>query len=215
MKPTYLYIKQHLITGLKYFGKTTQDPYKYLGSGTRWIRHIKKYGKDKVITCMVYGPFTDEESITKFALDFSQMNDIVNSNKWANLINENGLDGGDTGPRSEETRKKMSEAKKGIPKTEEHRRKMSEARQNISEETRRKLSEAQKGKTLSEEIRKKMSDAKKGNQYSKGRILSEEARRKIGEAKKGKSTWNKGRSHSEDHRRKISEALKKKKEKGA
>jgi hypothetical protein len=25
IKPTYLYIKQHLVTGLKYFGKTSLD----------------------------------------------------------------------------------------------------------------------------------------------------------------------------------------------
>lgn len=27
--PTYLYIKTHNQTGLKYFGKTTKDPFKY------------------------------------------------------------------------------------------------------------------------------------------------------------------------------------------
>ena len=31
MRPTYIYIKQHLKTGLKYLGKTVKDPYKYLG----------------------------------------------------------------------------------------------------------------------------------------------------------------------------------------
>jgi len=35
-KPSYLYIKKHNETGLKYFGKTTQDPYTYQGSGTDW-----------------------------------------------------------------------------------------------------------------------------------------------------------------------------------
>lgn len=34
MLPTYLYVKQHTITGLKYFGKTIKDPYVYPGSGT-------------------------------------------------------------------------------------------------------------------------------------------------------------------------------------
>jgi len=34
MKPTYLYIKEHSKTGLKYFGKTTKsDPTVYDGSG--------------------------------------------------------------------------------------------------------------------------------------------------------------------------------------
>ena len=55
---------------------------------------------------------------------------------------------------SEETRKKMREAKKG-----KHR----------SEETRKKLSEANKGKKLSEETRKKLREAKKGkNIWTKG-----------------------------------------------
>jgi hypothetical protein len=47
--PTYLYIKQHSITGLKYFGKTTKsNPYKYNGSGKYWIRHINKNGKEHI-----------------------------------------------------------------------------------------------------------------------------------------------------------------------
>jgi len=39
-QPTYLYIKQHTKTGKLYFGKTGNDPEKYLGSGTRWKRHL-------------------------------------------------------------------------------------------------------------------------------------------------------------------------------
>ena len=39
----YLYIKTHNVTGLKYLGKTTQDPYKYKGSGKRWTNHINKH----------------------------------------------------------------------------------------------------------------------------------------------------------------------------
>lgn len=37
----HLYIKTHNTTGLKYFGKTTKDPYKYLGSGKHWRAHLK------------------------------------------------------------------------------------------------------------------------------------------------------------------------------
>lgn len=58
---------------------------------------------------------------------------------------------------SAETRRKMSEAKKGAnhPLYGKHR----------SVETRRKMSEALKGKHRSVETRKKMSEAKKGNSY--------------------------------------------------
>jgi hypothetical protein len=33
----YLYKKIHNKTGLKYLGKTTQNPYSYQGSDTGWI----------------------------------------------------------------------------------------------------------------------------------------------------------------------------------
>lgn len=94
MLPTYLFVKQHNITGLKYFGKTTKkDPVSYKGSGKYWKRHIKKYGIYDIQTIW-YKLFTDKNELVQFALDFSKRNDIVNSEEWANLKEENGLDGG-------------------------------------------------------------------------------------------------------------------------
>jgi len=88
----YLYVKQHTITGLKYFGKTTRNPFKYSGSGKYWCRHFLKYGKDQIKTLEIWG-FDDQELCTEFALKFSKENNIVKSKEWANLIAENGLDG--------------------------------------------------------------------------------------------------------------------------
>ena len=91
--PTRLYIKQHSITKKKYFGKTsTQDPIKYLGSGTYWQKHIKKHGKQFVETLWVSDLYYDT-SIVEPALQFSYENNIVESDDWANLMVENGLDG--------------------------------------------------------------------------------------------------------------------------
>lgn len=90
---TYLYHKIHVKTGLNYFGKTTQNPYKYNGSGVVWRRHLKKHG-NHVDTIQVW-EFENLEECSKFALEFSIKNDIVNSKVWANLCLENGLDGGD------------------------------------------------------------------------------------------------------------------------
>lgn len=97
--PTWLIIKQHNKTGLKYFCKTTnKDPIKYLGSGTVWRRHIKKYGKD--ITTLWCQLFFSEQEIKEYATKFSIENNIISEkdefgNKiWANLIIENGIDGG-------------------------------------------------------------------------------------------------------------------------
>jgi hypothetical protein len=113
-KPTYLYIKQHNITGLKYFGKTTaEDPSQYLGSGILWRRHLEKYGNN--VTTTIYGYFTDKNLLIKEALTFSKNNNIVKSKDWANLQEENGVGGGDNSASfTEESRKKISERHKGV-----------------------------------------------------------------------------------------------------
>lgn len=90
----YLYVKQHSITGLKYFGKTERsNPFKYPGSGSYWKRHIKKHGKEYVKTIELWS-FDDQDLCTEFALKFSEENDIVESDVWANLRYEDGLNGG-------------------------------------------------------------------------------------------------------------------------
>jgi hypothetical protein len=113
MKKIYLYVKTHKVTGLKYFGKTTKkDPFKYNGSGTYWLNHLKKHGK--LIDTEIIGTFEDEHECSKFALHFSIKNNILESKEWANLRLENGIDGAPIGNTfSEETIKKMSEIKKG------------------------------------------------------------------------------------------------------
>lgn len=144
--PTYLYVKTHNVTGLKYFGKTTKDPYHYRGSGKHWLAHIKKHGNN--VSTEVIGYYTNADECATRALQFSKDNCIVESQKWANMIVENGTDGGDTGrtnykPLSNETKRKMSESKKGQmpwntglrgvtpgnkkPKTEEQKQKISKS----------------------------------------------------------------------------------------
>lgn len=115
--PTYLYIKTHNTTGLKYFGKTTKDPHKYRGSGKHWLSHLKMHGNN--ITTEIIGYFTVEEECRRVAESFSREHNIVDSKEWANMIIENGLDGGNTNrtnykPHSLETRTRMSESRKGI-----------------------------------------------------------------------------------------------------
>lgn len=139
----YLYVKQHAITGLKYFGKTSRaNPYKYKGSGTYWKRHIKKYGIEHVITINVW-QFDSIEQCSNFAINFSKQNNIVRSTEWANLCEENGHSGGDTGNkkassrggryiRSEETKIKNSKSMLGRRFTDEHRLKLSQSRPDIS-----------------------------------------------------------------------------------
>ena len=109
---------------------------------------------------------------------------------------------------SEESRKKMSEAKKGKTPSEETRRKISEAKKGNtsmlgkthSEETRRKMSETSKGIIHSEETKRKISDASKNP--------SEETRRKMSERQKGEKNQNYDKTASEETKRKLSEAMK-------
>jgi len=113
-KPTYLYIKQHSITGLLYFGKTYKaDPIAYNGSGMHWRRHVTKHGMEHIET-LWYCLFTDQEECIKFALMFSKLHDIVKSPLWANMIYENGLGNGTPGRVcTDETKHKIGIANSG------------------------------------------------------------------------------------------------------
>ena len=91
-KPTRLYIKE--LAGIKYFGKTSNDPYLYSGSGKIWKDRIKKYGEHNIKTLWVSDVYYSPDELQNIALHFSRENRIVESNNWANLKPENGLDGG-------------------------------------------------------------------------------------------------------------------------
>lgn len=163
----YLYVKQHFITGLKYFGKTERlNPYKYMGSGKYWSNHIKTHG-NLIETLEVWG-FDDQETCTTFALTFSKNNNIVESEEWANLKFENGLDGGGFSI-SEESRRKMSVAATGRKLSETQKIKISIANtgRKLSEETKKKMCIARKNRITSDETRRKMSIAKMGNKNAK------------------------------------------------
>lgn len=94
-KPTYLYIKQHSITGKMYLGKTVSNPENYYGSGKHWVNHIKKHGKEHVVN-LWYCSFFEEKECIETAILLSTICNIVISDNWANYIIETTLDGGST-----------------------------------------------------------------------------------------------------------------------
>lgn len=211
-KPTYLYIKTHNVTKLKYFGKTTKDPAKYPGSGKYWSRHLLKHGND--VTTEILGVFESKEEIEQVALEFSKKNNIVESADWANLKDENGLDGGfkhddvlhekyreawierRKRPISDETRRKLSESRRGRPSGASGKTRSAEAIKKAletraathgfkhSEETKQKMrkpkpaghgqkvSEATVGKTKSKEHRENLSKAMKARYQNKSSLSS-------------------------------------------
>ena len=77
--------------------------------------------------------------------------------------------------RSDETRRRMSEAGKGNKNALGCKR---------SEETKNKIREANKGKKLSDETRRRIGAANKGNKHALGCKRSEETKKKMSEAKK-------------------------------
>jgi len=87
----YLYLKTHNVTGLKYLGKTTKDPYQYSGSGVYWKNHLKVYGDD--VTTEVLFSTKDENEFERVSLEYSSKWDIVESKDFANLIEERGQGG--------------------------------------------------------------------------------------------------------------------------
>lgn len=121
-------------------------------------------------------------------------------------------------PKSEETKRKMSEAQKGRKLTEEQRRKNREARlgRKHSSETRVKMSEARRGHIVTEETKRKISE---GN---KGKKMSQASCEKMSAVKKGKtpplavreavSRALKGRPRSDETKRKISEGHRRRRE---
>ncbi len=172
-KPTYLCVKTHNVTGLKYFCKTTKNNYKsYSGSGIYWKRHLKEHGWD--FTTELIGFYTNKEECTAMAIEFSIKNDIVNTinesgNKiWANQIIENGLDGGDTGrtnygPMSPETKQKLSDSKKGQEPWNKNKTGVTSGNKRPrSEATKKLLSEANKGKKRDPGAIKKTADKLRG-----------------------------------------------------
>lgn len=186
----YLYIKQHSITGLKYFGKTASSPFNYDGSGIRWINHINKHGREHIKTLDVFG-FDIQEEATEFALKFSSDNDIVESLEWANLIPENAKDGGgNIGiPASENSKLKNRVAHLGKTHTLESKEKCSIAKmgKKKSKETRKRMSEAAKNRSKSH-LDKIVATRKTNDNYKQ----SEKTKEKISSSCKGKIPWNKG-----------------------
>lgn len=94
----YLYKKTHNKTGLQYLGKTeAADPHKYRGSGTIWIRHIKKHGYD--VTTEILKECSTYEELRYWGSYYSELWNIVdekdsNGRKtWANLKPEEGVGG--------------------------------------------------------------------------------------------------------------------------
>ena len=84
----YLYVKTHNKTGLKYLGKTSKDPYSYIGSGIDWKTHLKEYGIEH--STQIIRECQTNQELSEWGRYYSKLWNIVESDKWANRIPETG-----------------------------------------------------------------------------------------------------------------------------
>jgi group I intron endonuclease len=192
----YIYQTENKINGKRYIGQHKSKSFdtKYYGSGKILKQAIQKYGKEK-FSCFPLAWAFNKEELDKLEIEY-----IAHYRPEYNLTK--GGDGGcgtsgknhpNYGKKcSEETRKKMSEKKKG---------------KKLSNEHKEKIGKASEGRHHTEEIRKKLRELNKGeNNPMYGKHFSKEHKRKIGEANKISRV---GMKFSEEHKRRISESLKK------
>lgn len=183
-KPTFLYLKRHRDTKLYYFGKTAKcDPVKYNGSGKYWKNHLKKYGKN--IETVWYHKFYDIQELINFALAFSEIFDISNSELFANLCEENGLDGGNPGKSATaKTSLALKGRKKPKSSIDKLKKTLSENPIIFTESRKQKISKALTGRKLSQTHIEAM---RLGSKTEK----SIESRKRNFD-RTGKIPWNKG-----------------------
>ena len=197
--------------GQKMLKNKNWDKDGYLGSGKYLKRAIKKYGKENFEKFLIQFCNTREELdkqeifwIAEYRKRGLARYNIADGGKGgskpmseeAKKKISNTIKGRH---QDKEWVEKRFASRKGYKHSEETRKKLSEARKGKSPWN--------KGKTgiYSDETLDKMRKNNKGNL---GKSFSDEHKRKISEALKGKNTWCKGSHRSEETKRKISESRK-------
>ena len=196
-----VYQHRNLKNGKSYIGMTSRKPKRRWNNGNGYQRHPKMW-KDirnsdwnKDWEHNILGKFEDKQEALNVEEMFIRLFDSINEGYNTSTY------GSGSYKRTDETKKKLSEALSGEKAywygkhlSEETKKKLSESHigKHHSEATKKKLSESHIGITFSEEQKRKMSEAHIGKHHS------EETKQKISEAKIGIT-------FSEEHRRKLSE----------
>lgn len=211
-----IYILQNLVNGKYYIGKDSYLPtrvrqhFSNISDGCKLISYaIKKYGQDAFsVTLIDYPGFTSKQ------LSSIEIRYIAEYNSCILNPNNNGYNmtyGGEGASgyiHTNETKRKISESKKGIPRTPDVKQKVSESRkgQKLSNEHKRRVSQSLKGRKHTDETKQKMSK----NNGMKGKRHTAEARKKMSEnspRKRNPGTFT-GKQHTTESKRKMSEAHK-------
>lgn len=153
----------------------------YIGSAVnikrRWAIHRSRLGANTHVNRHLQNSWNKhgEDSFTFEVLEYCEKKRLIEREQFyidneKPAYNISPTAGNRLGVEStDETKRKISEARKGKVKSDESKRKMSEAKMGNqyslgfkhTDETKRKISEARKGKPLSEEHKRKLSEAMK------------------------------------------------------
>ena len=181
-----VYQHRNLKNGKSYIGMTSLEPKERWNNGWGYKKNSKMWSDiqnsdwNKDWEHNIIGQFEDKQEALNieemFIWLFDSINEGYNISSYGNGHYE----------RTEEHKRKISEARIGITFSEEHKKKMSEALsgekaywygKHFSEEHRRKISESKTGKHLSEEHKKLISQSMGVNgilQFSKdGELIAE------------------------------------------
>ena len=154
-----VYDHTNKINGKKYVGVTQKKPEKRWRNGKGYERQyfynaILKYGWENFEHTILKTGMTQEEANYYEKYYIKEFDSLLGHNGYNAAIG--GYDAGMTGlHHSEETKKKMSVARRGKTLSLEHRKKLSEVRKGktFSEEHKRNLGNARRGKRHTEETK--------------------------------------------------------------
>lgn len=186
---------------------------------------IKKYGWDNFQHEIIKTDLSFDEACEweiKLIAEYK-----ANNPKYGYNISSGGYCGTLGTHHSEETKQKISASNIGKVRTQETRRRISEAQKGLpspmkgkhhSEETKQKISKANTGYKHTDEAKKKISDASKSHIRKTGYKLTDEHKQHISNSLKGKKKSvehiekvrkaNSGRHFTEEHKKKLSESHK-------
>lgn len=133
----------------------------YYGGGVEIKKAIREYGRSNFVREILE---VNEDAYVNRVREEHIIGDLWKNDSLCYNKMPGGAGGSKTGPISDETKMKMSLAKRGKSLSEEHKLSLSKACKGINtapltKEHREKLSIAASGKTLSNETRQKMSIA--------------------------------------------------------
>ena len=169
---------------------STNDLWKTYFTSSRHVKEFREqYGEPDVI--QVRQTFNDSLQAREWEHKVLRRLKVLASEKWLNkstgksippLIGSDHPFFGKT--HSDDVRKKMSRAKKGIVFSVEHREKLSRGNKGkiVSDATKAKMSLAKKGKIVSDATKAKIALA------LKGKIVSDETKKKMSKLRKGITT---------------------------